>query len=600
MHHTAAQLTLDHESPKYGPHTDGRSSLFTYPGRALETLSVIIDGTEHPLRRSETGGFEGLLDVGPGARYLLSVNGGEHFPDPFSRYQPEGVMGPSEICDPKSFTWTDTAWAGLPNHRGLVLYEMHIGTCGGTFKKAAEQLERLASLGVDAILVMPINQFVGRWNWGYDGVQLFAPHNTYGTPDDFKYFVNRAHQAGLGVVLDVVYNHLGPEGNYVWRLIDGLYQKKEGPWGALLDFTKREARDFVIGNALYWTGEFHVDGLRLDAVHCMEDDASPEHIVTELCRQVHAKKPGTYIVAEHPGGDPRLHKTRKDGGFGLSGYYDDAKFGLPVTHILTGDARQYLKEFKGFTARELAAGLNGLTPQSLAMFCNHDWVGNRPPHNRPETELPLDAVRTEAAIMMLPPGSKMIFQGQEYAEQAPFPYIREVLDPNLARAIREGRERENAEFFVDGQVPDPFSEATYRMATLSFDQLEREPGISMSTFYANLISLFRSEPLLSYPGRHVHAEALGNMGLRVSITCGAEELVALCNLGKEPLNVPLDVSGSDADSWEVIFDSERWAPDGHPARVTLDGAAPSVEFAGRGAVFLKKSDPLSGLAIYKK
>jgi malto-oligosyltrehalose trehalohydrolase len=416
--------------------------------------------------------------AGPGSRYKFRLPDGIEVPDPASRYQPEDVHGPSEVVNTASWQWSDFEWKGRP-WREAVLYELHVGafTPEGTFLGAIEKLDHLAELGVTGIEIMPVADFPGRRNWGYDGVLLYAPDSSYGSPEDFRALIDAAHLRGIMVILDVVYNHFGPDGNYL-----GLYapdyftDRHKTPWGPAINFSNRPVRDFVIENALYWLRDYHLDGLRLDAVHAIVDD-SPTHILEELAGRVHKEIADRHIHLI-------LENEKNEARWLGRGLYT-AQWNDDVHHVLhtavTGENQSYYAGFHGDTGklgRALADGFvrressAHLTSDSFIAFLqNHDQTGNRPFGERIGAITPPEAVRAAAAVYLLLPQIPMLFMGEEWNAQSPFPFFCDF-GPELAEKVRQGRREEFAHF--PEETPDPQSEATFASAKLNWNEARGE------------------------------------------------------------------------------------------------------------------------------
>ncbi len=490
---------------------------------------------------AEGGGVHGAVIPGlsVGARYRYQLDGGAAYPDPYARFQPEGVHGPSEVIDPAAFRWTDDGWPGLAPE-GLVIYECHVGTMTpeGTFRALQGQLKELKRLGVTAIELMPVAECPGRWNWGYDGVDLYAPSRNYGRPDDLKRLVDAAHGVGLGVLLDVVYNHLGPDGNYLRSYsADYFTDRHQTPWGDALNYdgpNSRYVRDFVIDNACYWLAEYHLDGLRLDATHAIVDD-SPEHLLAELTRRTRAATSRRVVlIAEDGRNDVRIIRSPEQGGFGLDGVWaDDFHHGVRVK--LTGEREGYYADYAG-TAPEIARAINeGFVfqgqvsprketprgtvvtdePASSFVFAiqNHDQVGNRAYGERLHHDLDAARYATASALLLFAPETPLLFMGQEFCASAPFLFFTDH-EPELGRLVTQGRRREFGGFraFADPvlreSIPDPQAEETFSRSKLNL--AERETNGAVYRLYRALLKLRRADPVLAAQDRRrTRAGAIG-------------------------------------------------------------------------------------------
>lgn len=439
--------------------------------------------------------------VREGDRYHYLLDGGKRRPDPASRSQPDGVHKASAVVDPGRFSWKDGEWTGL-SLKELIIYELHTGTFTpiGTFDAIIPYLAYLKhDVGVTAIELMPVAQFPGRRNWGYDGTYLYAPHSTYGGPRGLQTLVNACHAAGLAVILDVVYNHLGPEGNYLADFGPYFTDRYRTPWGNAMNYDgpdSDEVRHFIISNALYWVTEYHIDVLRLDAIHGIYD-FSANHILRELADAVHDQ--GTrlgrqiLVIAESALNDARVVSPPGQGGYGLDGQWND-DFHHALRTTLTNERAGYYQDFEGL--RHLATALQegfvysgqysryhrrrqGNSAQKLAasqlvVFAqNHDQVGNRAFGDRLSTRIPFEALKVAAAVVLLSPHIPLLFMGEEYGETAPFLYFIDHGDPTLVEAVRRGRQEEFASFGWSGEIPDPQDPLTFERSRL---QVGRQGG----------------------------------------------------------------------------------------------------------------------------
>ncbi len=491
-------------------------------------VDAVVDGVVNPMERGERGWWHARLEgAGPGSRYGFSVDGGPVRPDPRSGFQPDGVHGLSQVVDSNSFGWTDSQWRGI-SPRGLILYEMHVGTFTpeGDFDAAIRRLDYLVDLGVTAVEVMPVAEFPGARGWGYDGVDLFAPHHTYGGPEGLMRFVDACHARGLGAVLDVVYNHLGPSGNYLPEFGPYFSERHQTNWGSAVNFDgpgSDEVRRFVIDNARTWLEDYHFDGLRLDAVHAIVDD-SALHILEELADTVdalaaHLGRP-VFLIAESDRNDPRLVRSRDAGGYGLDSAWAD-EWHHALHAALTGERDGYYADFgslellgKALRQAWVYDGIwsahrqrrHGRSPAGLAGDClvvftqNHDQVGNRAAGERLAALVGEGRLKVAAALMLTSPFIPMIFQGEEWAAGTPFQYFTDHDDPGLARAVSEGRRNEFVQFgWEPRSVPDPQSPATFERSKLDWQELEKDTHAAIFDWYRTLIWLRRRHPELSDP-----------------------------------------------------------------------------------------------------
>lgn len=482
-----------------------------------------------PLETESNGYFSALVPgIGAGALYKIKLDSGI-FPDPVSRFQPEGPHGPSQVIDPSSFRWTDTQWRGVPRE-GQVIYEMHIGTFTpeGNWRSAMERLPELSKLGITMLEVMPVADFSGRFGWGYDGVDLFAPTRLYGVPDDFRAFVDRAHGLGMGVILDVVYNHIGPDGNYLKEFSPWYFTDRyKNEWGEALNFDDQNAapvREFFISNAGYWIDEFHLDGLRLDATQQIFD-GSEEHVVTAIGRRVRdaAKGRGTYIVAENETQISKLVRPIERGGYGLDALWnDDLHHSIRVA--LTGHNEAYYSDYHGrpqefisamkygylfqgqwfsWQKRRRGSPTTGLTSLNFVNYIqNHDQIANSLRGARLHELANPGRYRAATALLLLAPGTPMLFQGQEFAASAPFLFFADH-NPELAKLVAAGR-RQFIEQFPSAATPQstpcldlPHAEETFTKCKL--DWSEREKNAADYELHRDLLKLRREDPIFSRP-----------------------------------------------------------------------------------------------------
>jgi maltooligosyltrehalose trehalohydrolase len=477
------------------------------------------------------GVFAAVVDgVGAGTDYFYRLDGRD-LPDPVSRYQPLGVHGPSRVVDPSAFAWTDGEWRGR-EMADLVIYELHVGTFteAGSFDAIVEHLAELRSLGVTAIELMPVAEFDGPRNWGYDGVHPYAPQSTYGGPEGFRRLVDAAHRADVTVLLDVVYNHLGPEGNHLDAYGPYFSDFYRTPWGAPFNFDgadSDEVRRYVVDNALYWMTEFHIDGLRLDAVHAI-CDRSATHILEEIGAAAHAagRRLGrrVVVIAESDLNDPRLVRVRERGGYGLDGQWSD-DFHHAVHRTLTGEAVGHYADFGGVAPiakalrdrfvhdgrrsryrrrRHGAPAADVPADRFVVCIQNHDQVGNRAQGERLGALVGLAAQRLATAALLLAPYVPLLFMGQEYGETNPFLYFVSHANPALAAAVREGRRRELVRFGWSGEAPDPQAEETFVRSRLDRRRALGEGHRELLALHHDLLQMRRAEGALR-PGAVAYA-----------------------------------------------------------------------------------------------
>ncbi|HEU4645169.1 MAG TPA: alpha-amylase family glycosyl hydrolase [Burkholderiales bacterium] len=500
------------------------------PGEARVTLEV--GGAIAPMQRDADGWHACVLEAQPGAGYRFRLGDGVVVPDPASRFNPDDVHGASALVDPRAYEWRDAHWRGRP-WAEAVIYELHVGafTPEGTFAAARERLPELAALGVTAIELMPVADFPGRRNWGYDGVLLFAPDASYGTPEDLKALVDEAHRLGLMVLLDVVYNHFGPDGNYLHAYCPQFFNpRKQTPWGAAINFDgpqSRTVREFFVHNALYWIEEYGLDGLRLDAVHAIHDGSSA-HIVKEIAAAVHAgpgRERHVHVVLEDERGDERFVRG------GLVKQWND-----PLHHalhvLLTGEADGYYAPFAGAPLERLAEGLAAAPGAHVAFLQNHDQVGNRALGER--LHRLADPAREAAALacVLLAPQAPLLFMGEEWAASTPFLYFCDHA-AGLARAVREGRRAEFARFaaFADPaareRIPDPNARATFAVSKLDWRERECAPHRERLELVRRLLALRHARLAPRLAGASIGRATVAGSLLRAEWTLGDGALLTI-------------------------------------------------------------------------
>ncbi|MEP0546218.1 MAG: malto-oligosyltrehalose trehalohydrolase [Rhodothermales bacterium] len=522
---------------RLGALPEGDGTRFRVWAPAAEHVTLVLEPENRavPLDPVSGGYFEHVVDsVSAGQRYRVRLDDGDPLPDPASRFQPEGVHGPSEVVNPEAFSWGDAAWGGVAQ-RDLVFYELHVGTFTpeGTFCAATERLEYLRDLGVTAVELMPVADFPGRWNWGYDGAALYAPSRAYGTPDDLRALVDRAHGLGLAVFLDAVYNHLGPDGAYLAAFGPVFTDKHRTPWGDAInldDDGSRGVRDLILDNALYWLREYHLDGLRLDATHALVDDSEP-HLLAELSEAVAALPgPRRVLVAEDHRNLNTLLLPRPDG-FGLDAVWADDLHHL-VRNIVAGDTEGYYADFADATTADIAetvergwfydgrpskttakprgTSADPIRPaQCVVCIQNHDQIGNRPAGDRLPDSVEPAAYRAASALLLFAPELPLLFMGQEWAATAPFQFFTDH-NAELGPLVSAGRRSEFEDFpGFGGAVPDPQDASTFERSRLDWDEREAPGHAHTLALYHALLALRRDLP------DGVEAEAHGERGLHV-------------------------------------------------------------------------------------
>ena len=479
----------------------------------------------HP-REGVSGWWSADLDLDDGERYGFLIDDSDQVrPDPRSRRQPDGVHGPSAAFDPHRFAWTDSAWTGR-QLAGGVLYELHLGTFtpDGSLDAAIARLDHLAELGITHVELLPVNAFNGAWNWGYDGVLWYAVQESYGGPRAYQRFVDAAHARGLAVIQDVVYNHLGPSGNYLPEFGPYLRAGEGNPWGDSIDLHERAVRDHILANAEMWMTDFHVDGLRLDAVHALHDE-SPVHILQELAQRTDAlsaqlDRPLS-LIAESDLNDPTLILPREAGGFGLTAQWSD-DWHHSVHVALTGETTGYYADFaaadavpkvsrhgffhdgtySSFRGRVHGSPIPDAVPSwRLVTFAqDHDQVGNRARGDRLSATLSPARLAVAAVLTLTAPGTPMLFMGEEWGASTPWQFFTSHPEPELGRAVREGRVAEFARMGWDpADVPDPQDPATFQRSHLEWSETNVPAHAALLNLYRDLITLRRTRPELSDP-----------------------------------------------------------------------------------------------------
>lgn len=521
--------------------------------------------------------------IGAGARYALSIDGGEPRPDPASRWQPDGVHAPSAVVDPASYNWQERGWRGV-NLDDLIIYEIHVGTAtaAGTFEALIEKLPYFRDLGVTALEIMPIHAFPGCRNWGYDGVNLYAPADCYGGPEGFKRLVDAAHGHGLAIILDVVYNHFGPDGNYL-RVFSPRYftDRHCTPWGDALNLDgegSEAVRSFLINNALYWAHEYRVDGLRLDATHELIDD-SPQHLLQQMTGAVCATLPierQFVLTAEDERNDPRLARSITRAGYGLDAIWAD-DFHHQVRIALTSEQHGYYANYTGTIpdlAKTIADGWfyqgqqtvkgqrqRGTSPRELNppqfVYCiqNHDQIGNRPAGDRLNHTVDSAAYRAVSALLLLVPQTPLLFQGQEWAASSPFQFFTDH-NPELGRLVTEGRRKEFAYFLTETgiEVPDPQAHTTFERSKLRWEELDQPEHAPVLALYRELLRLRRSHPALLRRDREaLSVTPISDRAfvMRRQGAASQQTLLAIVNLG-DVLSYQIDDA---ATAWQILLDT---------------------------------------------
>ncbi|MDT5107951.1 MAG: maltooligosyltrehalose trehalohydrolase [Mycobacterium sp.] len=533
-----------------------------------ERVRLDVDGTLHAMTRSDDGWWRAVVDARPGARYGFVLDDDDKvLPDPRSPRQPDGVHERSQLWDASAATWSDADWHGR-SIEGAVLYELHVGTftAAGTFDSAVDKLDYLVDLGVDFVELMPVNAFGGTHGWGYDGVLWYAVHEPYGGPDGLVRFVDACHDRGLGVLIDAVFNHLGPSGNYLPKFGPYLSSGSGNPWGEsvnIADAGSDEVRTYVIECALRWMRDFHADGLRLDAVHALVDTTAV-HILEELSGETDtlAARLGRplSLIAESDRNDPRLITPRDRGGLGLTAQWDD-DIHHAIHTAVSGERQGYYSDFgslevlattlkhgyfhagtySSFRRRRHGRPLDIATipaTRLLAYTLTHDQVGNRAIGDRPSQTLDFGQLAVKAALVLGSPYTAMLFMGEEWGASSPFQFFSSHPEPELARATAEGRKAEFAEHGWDAnEVPDPQDPQTFEHSKLAWDEIDAGEHARLREVYRGLIALRRAEPDFADPW-------LDHLGVDYDedqrwIVLRRGAFAVACNLGTEPVSVPV-------------------------------------------------------------
>lgn len=608
---------ISDSADKLGAHcreNSGCDFLVWAPRAQRLELHLVAPGDRRlPMQQLPDGYFKAhVSDVAPGARYFYRLESGDERPDPASRFQSEGVHGPSEVVS-RAFQWDDSSWRGI-ELRDYVFYELHVGTFTpeGTFEAIIPRLAELKDLGITAVEIMPVAQFPGSRNWGYDGVDPFAAQSSYGGPHGLKRLVNACHRAGLAAVLDVVYNHLGPEGNYLSQFGPYFTDFYHTPWGDAINFDRAQSdhvRRYFIENALQWVDEFHFDALRLDAIHAITD-TSAQPFLGELAAAVHRRGAELgrriYLFPESDLNDARIVSPDPMCGYGLDAAWND-DFHHCVHTLLTNDRQGYYADFgsvaqlarafsEGFVfsgqeskyrARRHGNSSRSLSADKFVVFAqNHDQVGNRRLGERLSSLVSLEALKVAAGLVLLSPFLPLLFMGEEYGETAPFLYFVSHGDPALIEAVRKGRNAEFARFAWQGDVPDPEDESTFARSRIDWKSRCTGAHKSLREFYKELLRLRRDDAVFSRRDKN-DLEAVpfdSPRALALRRWHGSQQRLAVFNLETDPAHIRLSVPRGH---WEKLLDSSdaRWdgpgssAPDRMESSGELQLTLPASSFA---------------------
>ncbi len=578
--------------------------------KAREIDVVLEDGASsepifYPLTPEAGGYFSGAANIGADNRYRFRVNGGEKFyPDPASRFQPEGPHGPSCVVDPRQFRWVDTNWPGV-KLKGQSIYEMHIGTFTkeGTWRAAAEQLPELARIGITVIEMMPVADFPGKFGWGYDGVNLFAPSHLYGTPDDLRAFIDRAHALGLGVILDVVYNHFGPDGNYLGVFSDDyLVREKENEWGNAINFdgpNSGPVREFFITNGRYWIEEFHFDGFRFDATHAIRDQ-STEYIIGAVGRAAReaAGSRSILLIAENDLQEAKMARPISEGGDDLNGMWND-DFHHSAVVALTGRNEAYFGDYLGAPQEFISAAKYGflyqsqgrswrkalrgtptlgIAPEVFVCFIeNHDQIANTGPGERLRFQTSPGRYRAMTALLLLGPWTPLLFQGEEFGASSPFLFFADVGDALVRDATRKGRAEWLAPFLSLGEeealrnLPAPDDPQVFARCKLNFS--EREKNRHLYNLHIDLLKLRREDSRFRQQSSGgIDGSVLGPASFLLRyFSENNDDRLLVINFGERqilhPACEPL-LAAPSGHRWEIFWTSESGRYGGSGAAVT--------------------------------
>ena len=626
MNQRVAAATVSSLRPALGAVPVNGGVTFTVWASAARTLTLSIERADRPAERLSMeplggGMFQAhVSDAAAGTLYTYFVNDEGPFPDPASRFQPRGVHGPSEVIDWTQYRWSDAGWRGV-RFEELVIYELHVGAFApaGSFLGVVDRLPYLADLGITAIELMPVAAFPGRRNWGYDGAALFAPAREYGRPTDLQRLVDRAHGVGIAVLIDVVYNHLGPDGAYLPLFSPEFFSRRhQSPWGDGVNLDgpgSGNVRRFLVENALHWIREYHADGLRLDATHALVD-GSARHVLAELADALHGLDLGrsVHVIAEDERNLAKLVLPRAGGGWGLDAVWAD-DFHHELHRALTGEDGGYYADFSG-TAADIATTINqgwfytgqdsnyagrprgsgtaGIDRRRF-VFClqDHDQVGNRALGERLNHLADLAGCRAAAALLLLAPETPLLFMGQEWAASTPFRYFTDH-EEGLGCLVTDGRRREFDRFpaFSDrdarAKIPDPQEEATFEASRLRWDEIHREPHASMLRLHRALVALRHGRRPVgeAEPREAPPARALDDQTVMLRAGDGDELLVVahLKGAGRAAI--------AKTGSWRVALTTEdpAFAPDSRPPVVTPGPSSITIEFAGPCAVVFTRAE----------
>ena len=549
-----------------------------------------------PMTKQDWGYWYVKADIEPGTLYYYRLEDGEDRPDPASHFQPQGVHEASEVIDHSNTSWQDSEWAGISLEE-MILYELHVGTFTqeGTFKAIIPRLADLAELGVNAIEIMPVSQFSGDRNWGYDGVYPYAVQNSYGRPEDFKQLVDAAHQQGIAIILDVVYNHFGPEGNYLAHHAPYFTDTYHTPWGDAINFDDAYSygvRNYFIENALYWLENYHIDGLRLDAIQAIYD-SSAKHILQEMAQKVEqlSQQVGRklYLIAESDLNDVRVIRPPELGGYGIDAQWSD-DFHHSLRTVLTKESGGYYADFGSceqlakayqntfvydWQYSEFRKRYHGNSTgdrqgyQFVVCIQNHDQIGNRMLGERISDLIDFEATKLAAGALLLSPYIPLLFMGQEYGDESPFLYFVSHSDPELVKAVREGRKKEFTDFHSEGEYIDPQSEESFNASKLHWEQKDEGKHQVLWQLHQKLINLRHTIPALKKLDKQ-NLKAI-NKDEVILLHRWQKNSQVFCLLNFGDRNVSLS-NIFPAGNWQKILDSAetKWMGDGSSLPAQID------------------------------
>ena len=604
----------------YSVETHCRFSVWA-PLRERMTLHIVYPSEQKLNMQKQDNGYFilDMRDVEPGSRYYYIPDGENDYPDPASNFQPQGVHGPSEVIDHEAYQWKDLQWKGLP-FKDLIIYEIHIGTFSesGTFESAISLLDDLVAIGINAIELMPVAQFPGTRNWGYDGVYPYAVQNSYGGPDGLKGLVDACHLKGIAVILDVVYNHMGPDGNYFSQFGPYFTDRYHCPWGDAINLDGEWSdgvRDYVTENPLHWFERYHIDGLRLDAIHTIFDNGAVSiwqlmHDRINLLEQQLGRS--LYMIAESDLNSPRVLKEPENGGYGFDAQWlDDFHHALYVLLDHKGKERYYdfgnmeqlakaytdgfvhSGEYVKFRKRRHGASSTGIPgDQFVAFINNHDQCGNRIAGEPLSMLIDFERLKLAAAALLLAPYVPMLFMGEEYGSDQPFYFFADYTDERLAKAVQEGRKKEFEGFNNEGEMPDPSDEKTFRDSVLQWQQRYTGKHLILTEWYKKLITFRRENQVMqSFNKNNIRANIIGTdvIELHRQDEGGLNQLIIFLNFSENILPCILPDYGFE---WTKAIDSTDalWKEEGNEKLPQIYNSGSKISLHPTSAVIYVQYD----------